>query len=465
MSKLGKYSFFYTVVPILILVFTGLNYIYNILNLPYFWDELGVYSRAAIYLTKNGIGILPNNLPDEISRGHPILVAFLFSIPFKIFGIKIMVARLFAYLIYCFGAYYVYGIFKIYVKNWDAVMASIIVIIQPIFLSQSILIFPELPLMVFTLAAIYYYLKNRYIPLLITLSFAILIKESALVLPVAFALSNYSFNKQIKKSFLILFIPIFVFVTFLIVQKIQNGYYLYPLHQHLMDFNLVTVINKILEQLHFIFIDQGRFIFSGITLFSVILLIYKKKISQIYLEQKQFNNLMIWLLLGGIAFSSINYYLARYIQFFLLPVLMILAIFIVKALPKYIKIISFVLIAVMAMVFLNNKKVFVDTDFAYVNHARSQEKAFSYLIQTINTADTIAYNWPMVMPFWEGHSGYHKPDNPAVNLSKDDYLQYKTLAISQPGDEFDLKLLADSFICAKTITDGYAKVLIYKKKD
>ena len=31
------------------------------LSLPYFWDELGVYGRAAVYLHDHALGLLPSN--------------------------------------------------------------------------------------------------------------------------------------------------------------------------------------------------------------------------------------------------------------------------------------------------------------------------------------------------------------------------------------------------------------------
>ena len=69
-----------------VLVFSLLQFYFDLFTLPYFWDELGVYSRAAIHLYEHGPGILPSALPDELSRGHPTLIPFLFSLAFKVFS-------------------------------------------------------------------------------------------------------------------------------------------------------------------------------------------------------------------------------------------------------------------------------------------------------------------------------------------------------------------------------------------
>jgi hypothetical protein len=58
------------------------------LSVPYFWDELGVYSRAALYLYDHQISLLPNALPPELSRGYPLLCAALFALGFTVLAPK-----------------------------------------------------------------------------------------------------------------------------------------------------------------------------------------------------------------------------------------------------------------------------------------------------------------------------------------------------------------------------------------
>ncbi|MCI5142755.1 MAG: hypothetical protein D3909_13730, partial [Candidatus Electrothrix sp. ATG1] len=59
------------------------------LRVPYFWDELGVYSRAALYLFDHGISMLPDAMPPELSRGHPLLCAVFFVVPARRAGMGV----------------------------------------------------------------------------------------------------------------------------------------------------------------------------------------------------------------------------------------------------------------------------------------------------------------------------------------------------------------------------------------
>ena len=166
-----------------VLVFIGLQWLYGLFELPYFWDELGVYSRAAIHLYEHGPGLLPSALPDELSRGHPTLIPFLFGVVFKIFGCKVVVARLFAASIYLIGVMYGYRILLLKLSPIHAAIFTVLIFIQPCFLSQSVLVLPEMPLMVATLMAVFYFLNKDYLGLCCALVLALFIKESAIIIP------------------------------------------------------------------------------------------------------------------------------------------------------------------------------------------------------------------------------------------------------------------------------------------
>ncbi len=449
---------------IFFVVFAIFNAQYNLINLPFFWDELGVYSRASIYLASHKLSILPNALPDELSRGHPILIPFLFGSVLKIFGIKIVVFRFFALFLFTIGLFFIYKICIQYVSKLESAAILLLCAIQPVFLSQSILCFPEMPLMVCTLAASYFFIVKKYVQLLVALCIAVLIKESALVIPIAFGISYYILHpqrKNIYKAFAITLLPIAIFLLFLIVQKIQNGYYIFPLHENLMDFDFVVIKNKLLLQLDFIFIDQGRFILTLLVALSLIKGIYYKNISfgnpTLYIS-------VLFIALGGLAFTAINYFLARYMQFFLMPILLYLLYFIVINNGRWLKLVSFAAIALFAILFTNNKKRFVDTDFAYINHVKTNEMAFNFLVENTLQTDTVAYNWPMVMNFWESNTGYQKPNSVAKELTQNNGLYSDYLVISHPGNNINIQNIKSNYIKIAQFTKGYAYVAIYKKK-
>ena len=108
------------------------------LHLPYFWDELGVYSRAGLYLHDNGLGLLPKDLPPELSRGHPLLFAFIQAIGYNIFGDGVVGGHITALIISLILLWSVYFITSKYFSKYTALLAVMILIIQPLFFAQSV---------------------------------------------------------------------------------------------------------------------------------------------------------------------------------------------------------------------------------------------------------------------------------------------------------------------------------------
>ncbi len=289
----------------LVVVYAGLQWKYGLLHLPYFWDELGVYARAAIHQAVHGLGILPSSMPDVLSRGHPMMVPFVFGTSFKLFGIKLSTARLTAWCIYLIGCGFTYRIIYGFSSSLYAALITLIIAVQPVFLAQSVLIFPELPLAVVTVIALFYYHKDRLAALIIALSVAVMIKESALILPIAFGLAYLIHPRKLRKALLTAGIPIAVFLGFLLLQKWQNGYYLYPLHQNLMDFSPEAIWVKLGRGLHFLFADQGRWLLFILLAGAIILALFQQGVKETLKSQQTLSRLavpVLLLVLGGMAF-------------------------------------------------------------------------------------------------------------------------------------------------------------------
>ncbi len=197
---------------------------FGVFTQPYFWDELGVYSRASVHLYKNGLSLLPSAIPDELSRGHPLFCPFYFALAFKLFGCTPLIAHLAAAFLNMLGFYCCYRILAKFVPNWHAVFGTIAIFVQVLFLSQSVLVLPEMPLMVATLAAVMFYLYGQPWAVTISLLLALQIKESALVLPLAFIIADTLAQGKLKGKSLLLYliIPLFSFVLFICIQYLHD---------------------------------------------------------------------------------------------------------------------------------------------------------------------------------------------------------------------------------------------------
>ena len=94
------------------------------LHLPYFWDELGVYSRAALYMFDHQISLLPSAIPPELSRGHPLLCTVIFAAGFRILGPHVWAGHLTALLWSCGLLYLLYRFAKDFFDQQTALLAS-----------------------------------------------------------------------------------------------------------------------------------------------------------------------------------------------------------------------------------------------------------------------------------------------------------------------------------------------------
>jgi len=143
-----------------IIIFIGVKIPF--LSLPYYWDEAWAYGPAIRTMESTGLGILPNALPPELSRGHPLLFHFLGAGWMKLFGTSVTAAHIFPLLVsvLLLVAVYAFGK-KIFLSSKAGFTAAFALALQPIFLAQSGLLSPEVLLALFSLVSVQ---KNMVTP-------------------------------------------------------------------------------------------------------------------------------------------------------------------------------------------------------------------------------------------------------------------------------------------------------------
>jgi 4-amino-4-deoxy-L-arabinose transferase-like glycosyltransferase len=239
------------------------------LDLPYFWDELGVFGRAAVYLHDHTLGLLPSHLPPELSRGHPMLVTFTFGALFRVFGATPLVAHVFMLLL---ATGLVVSVFWIARWHWNAqvgLAAAALLMVQPLFLAQSTLLLLEMPLALACLWSMHAFSRKRYLLAGLCTALAIFVKETALVLGLVLGvmllvewLRSRPSLKSALAGILALLIPGLLYGLFLLVQKRQNGWYFFPLHAVYVNFHWAAMKGKLVDYSNFVFVEQGRFALS-----------------------------------------------------------------------------------------------------------------------------------------------------------------------------------------------------------
>ena len=446
-------------------VFAVIQSLYGVMTQPYFWDELGVYSGASNHLYQHGLSLLPSAMPDSLSRGHPLFCAFYFATAFKLFGNQPMVAHFAGAFIGIIGLLYTYKIIALKWPKPYALVASISIFIQPLFLSQTILVLPETLLMVCTLAAIYHYLESEYIYTMLWLILALQIKESALVLPIAMLLAHAINSKNIwsKTMWLIGVFPILSFLAFIGIQKLQNGYFFYPLHTELASFDTYFIAERWRDFLKFFLYDQGHQLQWLIAVIAIALLyILKVKPFQFSLQNKAI--IIPITILGGIGFMVLNYFLTRYTQYFF--VLIYIGLFYLvhsnTMQNKWWNYIYPIILAGIGIWYWNPNQIYTDIDFTYSQHVQTVKSCLDELKKEPYNGKTIGMEFPACASYWSSNNGYDVSFKHETRLIGDTSKPKDYLVFTMPGNLADTTKFKGKIKAIKYFNKGYAKAYIYK---
>lgn len=271
------------------------------ISLAYFGDEAMVYGPAVQQMAGNGPAILPGAIQEDLSRGHPMLFHFTGGLFLFLFGNTVTNSHVFALLISLCTLFAVFKISKEYLSSLYAVLAVISVASFPLFIGQSVMVYPEMMLTLFALLTFYFYLKKKPIYFFISASCLLLTKETGVIF--LFSLAIWSVVKSIftehKKLFSAAFIksqlpfiyPLLPLTLFFILQKIKFGYVLFPEHLGFIktDYSFLKYMTgNLLRQLfeydykYWIYIS---FSFTFLLLYRKVCLKHRIIISLLYLLQ------------------------------------------------------------------------------------------------------------------------------------------------------------------------------------
>ena len=384
------------------------------LDLPYFWDELGVFGRAAVYLHDHTLGLLPSHLPPELSRGHPMLVTFTFGALFRVFGATPLVAHVFMLLL---ATGLVVSVFWIARWHWNAqvgLAAAALLMVQPLFLAQSTLLLLEMPLALACLWSMHAFSRKRYLLAGLCTALAIFVKETALVLGLVLGvmllvewLRSRPSLKSALAGILALLIPGLLYGLFLLVQKRQNGWYFFPLHAVYVNFHWAAMKGKLVDYSNFVFVEQGRFALSVVVSLWLLLRLFGRRKGG-----RRFGPSLAWTFalfgIGILVFSAGCFFMKRY-MLCLLPPLSILA---SRALFELVRDQARVLVPAVAglsLLSLNELKspsFNYDYDMSFRESALLQREATRYLEDTVGTDRTILTFFPPIFGLEDPRYGY-----------------------------------------------------------
>lgn len=436
-----------------LLIYLCTDVFFNALHQPYFWDELNVYFRAASHQYRFGLSLLPGSVPDEFSRGHPVLVPFYFALNFRLFGFTPLTAHTAAACLSTLGFFFLFLTLKKYTEPLKAWLITVVIMLQPAFLAQSIMLLPEMPLFTFCCGSLYFFTSRKLALSGLFALLALQIKESAVILPVALVLSDWiSERKFIVKHFILLFVlPAAGFAAFLIAQYYQSGYFFYPLHTDLTKLEVYFIRERWQGVRSFLFFQQGHWLFLPLMLLPFLQF------------KKQMNERVIFpiLFIGGICFSSLNYYLARYLCFFFAPFLawLLLNLSIQLNHKKSILILVLLILAGNGVFHWKGTK-YDDVDFSYIAHIENLKSTMAKLKEPTFKGRRIKIDFPFYPCYMDDGNGYDNQRNYELIMSKEEGRDFEVF--TEPGNMHDTATLNPSDSLVAEIKNGIAFSRIYK---
>ena len=357
------------------------------MSLPFFWDEAWSYLPAIREMAEKGPSLLPGSIHTELYRGHPLVFYFLSSLWMKLFGHSLLVSHLFPLIISIILLLSIYWItYKWTNSYFTGFLATLLVLIQPIFLAQSTFLLCEIWLGLLFLWAFWFYFKRHWIGFGITVVTALLSKESAYCLIPAFVIISgieWYFKRINQKEFLINISMIsclfLIGFSFFILQKIKFGWLFFPLHTNMIDFKEFG--HKMVGSFLILFISQGRnMIYLTVIITAIISYVYfKNKLSK---DIQMLLISFIVLVFGFSLFAAINFFSTRYL-FAVIPLMLIASAILIGSISKsyypkaIVAIITFLGIINIYKSIENNS--FGDTELSYTDLLKVQVKMVDYL--------------------------------------------------------------------------------------
>ncbi|MFI5204262.1 MAG: ArnT family glycosyltransferase [Flavobacteriales bacterium] len=440
------------------------------LNLPFYWDESWVYGPAVRLMSENGPSLLPDAVPVEYGRGHPLLFHFLGGCWVSVFGSSLFSMHCFALTI---SMTLVISIFFIVKKLFNPVAAyccSILICLQPIFFAQSVMVLPEVLLAVFICCGIYHYIRKNYSWYFVFASCAVLVKETAVLLPLSVLVfqtivhfkKGISFKPYIKYMF-IWAAPVLFFALTLLLNYWYYGWFVFPDHKESITTDASLIWKNLTKGYGaFLFIYQARNVLSAVLLIILIYFLSKK-------EKISFTQPVVFIIFFTalfIIFSSFNFYSNRYM--FLIIILFLILVSVALSSSKLPRV--FPVLAILAVGFFSIREMQKDNhnDYypGYCDHALAQQKMISWCVQHNLQHEKIISNFLAMHALINPKAGYVTNKTSFKNVSVVPYDDYNYLFVGSNETIYGLKDVIErgDFILIHTVQIHDAKCQLYKRR-
>lgn len=426
------------IIGIIVLVFVIVKIPF--LFLPYYWDEAWPYSVAIHTLVDNGLSFLPNAIPSDVSRGHPLMFHFLAALWMKIFGSGFVSGHSFSLFVSVILIVTIFIFCKTFFSERTGIISCILFCTQSAFLAQSVFLLPEVLLTLWTLLCFYFFLKKNKLWYVVFATFLLLTKESgAVLIGILFVwqLTQVTFfeKKKIKiilQESMFFLLPFVIASVFFIAQKIQHGWFFFPHHIHLISLTWKTLNEELPNAAAYLFIYYGRNGFSLFIIAALVLFFIRK---EKFIENEK-NILLLFgcFILCFLFFSSSFFFIPRYLLTIFPPLIIAGTVCIDKIFSKY-KIVYPLIVTglVITNIFFCFHKPETG-EFKYLCFVKVQQQMVDYCEKKNLFAKHIYANFVLRTDLKEPYAGYIS-EKPFTNTQE--YFSINTEYCIFSNEEFD----------------------------
>ncbi len=384
------------------------------LALPYFWDELGQFVPAALDILHDG-ALVPHSAVPNV---HPPGVMAYLAAVWRIFGYSIPATRLAMLALGGLTALFTFRSAGLLDSlPGQAWLAVLLLIIDPLFYTQSMLAQLDMPAMLCTIAALWLFFEERHVPGALVCTALVLAKETGILLACIFVCVLWLRNQRREAALYVA--PFVVLAAWLLLLWSTTGHIFgdpgfthYNLNWAL---NPVRMASSFLRRIYYLFVADFRWI--G-TYFLIV-------------ARRQFWSPRWKIALGfaGAHVVLVSVLGGAELERYLLPVLPILYIAMAQAIGS--KLPALVLAAgLIAGLFVNPPFPFpYENNLAMVDFVELH-RASAHWLEVQGRRDTIYTAWPLTAALRRPEFGYVQ--QPLATSETSDF-RYSTMAHLDPA--------------------------------
>ena len=315
----NKNKLYYTVGVGAIIV-ALIAYKLRFLSLPYYWDEAWPYSVATRTLYDHGLSFMPTAIPAFVSRGHPLMFFFLGATWMKVFGTGLLQGHLFSLTVSVLLIGTIYGFCSRFFSARIGFIAALLFAVQAVFIAQSVFLMPEVLMALWTMACFYTWFTGRYVLFVLFAAAMLLTKESGGVLIIAFGSCEIAWAlfgkpflfRKLLTRLAIIAAPVALAGIYFVLQKILYGWFLYPFYMDYLSSQWTTFTKNLPSASAYLSIYYGRNGFSFLVIAAAITILATKR-KYFEGEEKKVLTALCCYVAMYLVFSSVNYYIPRYL--------------------------------------------------------------------------------------------------------------------------------------------------------